>query len=216
MEVAGGRTTLLALRDAIVHAPLGMYLHSRWVPLSRGPRPLLTGNTYMPKSAVSDRVLQPSDAHSVVKTHFCSSALTRISHKYSHSPPAKRLRSHVDLQLARCPRCHLLHAPLTSSTLCAAQPAQCCASQTAACGARPGAAACRRGCCRPRRWCWCAAALGRRRRCWSRCRCARWRRCCLPLMLPTVYHCALPESGPACAVPSCSDTSVPAVQLLPL
>lgn len=46
MEAAGERTTLLALHDASVHAPVGMYLHSRWVPLSRGARPLLTGNIY--------------------------------------------------------------------------------------------------------------------------------------------------------------------------
>ena len=54
MEGAGGRTTLLALQDASVHAPLGMYLHSRWVPLSRGPRPLLTGDTCVEN--LSDRV----------------------------------------------------------------------------------------------------------------------------------------------------------------
>ena len=44
VEAASGRATMLALQDASVHVPLGMYLHSRWVPLSHGPRALLTGS----------------------------------------------------------------------------------------------------------------------------------------------------------------------------
>ena len=47
VEGAGGRAALLALQDASVNAPLGMYLHSRWLgPLSRGSRPVLTGATH--------------------------------------------------------------------------------------------------------------------------------------------------------------------------
>ena len=86
MEGAGGRTTLLALQDASVHAPLGMYLHSRWVPLSRGPRPLLTGGLYARNLLCAigfTAFYWPS------LSHFGSKTLCRISHRHNYCSPAK-------------------------------------------------------------------------------------------------------------------------------
>jgi hypothetical protein len=43
VEAREGLPLVLLLRDGSVDAPLGLYVHSRWLPLCAGPRPLVTG-----------------------------------------------------------------------------------------------------------------------------------------------------------------------------
>lgn len=174
MEVAGGRTTLLALQDASVHAPLGMYLHLRWVPLSRGPRPLLTGNSY------ASYLLCP-----IVSTATC--CMRRSLLRYLQAPRfvSRSRHSAAHRKLPRAARAQELRP-----------------AAAAAAGRGDGAGVRQR---------WASnGAVG------AAAAVPAGAGACLPLMLLAVYRSALPESGPAFAVPTCSDTSVPAVQQLPL
>ncbi len=43
VEAREGWPLVLLLRDGSVDAPLGLYVHSRWLPLCAGPRPLVAG-----------------------------------------------------------------------------------------------------------------------------------------------------------------------------
>ena len=59
VEAREGWPLLLLQRDGSVDTPLGLYVHSRWLPLCAGPRPLVAGAALLLDGLLRDSARKP-------------------------------------------------------------------------------------------------------------------------------------------------------------
>ncbi len=154
METKDGRPHVLKLQDHSVDTSLGMYIHSRWIPLCSGARPLLTGGDRR-RLCLQQPILQQQNILPTV----------------SSPRDAGQIQLYSTLRHNK----HLCHAQ--RACCCAWGAAECTNGRVTL---RRCAILRRRcGCCQPQRWRSFAAALAAHSRCCSRCRSARCARCVL-------------------------------------